>query len=723
MEPGPVIITPAFPVWLIVLLSALGLLASLMQYRLLRRRLKPRPALGLSLLRLAALSLLVSLAWNPSLTARKQHRLLPSLAVLVDTSQSMGLPGRGGKGSRLDEARAFLLEGPTPLLPSLSQRFAIQLYRFGESLRPIQAAELAGLTAGGRKGDLGGAVQNLAGKHSLALLLSDGNPEGGGGLPPGLPLIAVPAGSPEEHQDVRIKAVAFPALAFRGRAVSVEVTVKGYGYPNLRLPVLLQEGSKLLAAASVRLSGSPAEATASLSFTPEEIGQRSLTVSVPLQFGEGLRENNTIRLSLKVVRDKIRVLMVSGRPSLSYRFLRAALKGDPAIDLLSFVILRTPSNILNVPLNEQSLIPFPVETLFTKELKDFDLLILDNFPAHLYIRSEHLRQIREFVREGGGLAMIGGPDLADGGRYAGSPLEEVLPARLPGGPDYRRDHPAGVSLSRGGTIHPITRFSAEGNSHLWREMPPLDGLNLLERKGSGTVLLESSDGDLRPILAVSDYGKGRSLVLATDDSWKWYMGMVSGGKGNWAYLRLIDRMIRWLTRDPGMDPVQILLPERKAAVGQEVEWRIQRQAEGSSAGAVSLTVFNPEGLKIASSLKSSGRAGEYLASFLPEKGGAYRVRVETREGLLEEQVIVPGPMEELDGAPDHESLERAAASTGGKALSDRPGLLKEMEAYAEKGEIQVREERRPLWAHWPVLALILLLLSAEWFLRRRWGLV
>ena len=124
--------------------------------------------------------------------------------------------------------------------------------------------------------------------------------------------------------------------------------------------------------------------------------------------------------------------MVSGNPSMNYRFMRTALKNDPSIDLLSFVILRTPTDILNVPLQEQSLIPFPVETLFTKELNNFDLLIFDNLPSHLYIRSHYLENIREFVRKGGGFAMIGGPNLFDGGRYARTPLGEILPVRVAG---------------------------------------------------------------------------------------------------------------------------------------------------------------------------------------------------------------------------------------------------------------------------------------------------
>src|SRR5574340_595789 len=101
-------------------------------------------------------------------------------------------------------------------------------------------------------------------------------------------------------------------------------------------------------------------------------------------------------------------------------------------------------------------------------------------------------------------------------------------------------------------------------------MPSLDGINLLEPKSSAIVLLESTDGIPWPILTVSSYGKGRVLTLATDYSWKWDMGMVAKGKGNLAYLRLVDRMVRWLTQDPGLDPVQVTLPQISGVTGQEV---------------------------------------------------------------------------------------------------------------------------------------------------------
>jgi uncharacterized membrane protein len=409
--------------------------------------------------------------------------------------------------------------------------------------------------------------------------------------------------------------------------------------------------------------------------------------------------------------------------------MRSAFKNDPTIDLLSFVILRTPANIINVPLQEQSLIPFPVETLFTNELKNFDLVIFDDFFYRPYLNLNHLERVKEFVRGGGSFAVIGGPNFFGQGGYEGTPLEEILPARLSGKEDYRRDLPSGVKLSRLGTIHPITRFSSEGNNHqgLWQEMPPLDGINLLEAKSSGRVLLESTDGIPRPILVVGNYGKGRVSILGTDFSWKWYMGMLAQGKGNWAYLRFMERMVRWLTRDPSLDPVQITLPAKPGEVGQEIGVQVRVKEEGFSSASkriVSFSVFNPEGTKVVSQLRTTAQQGEFLGSFLPEKGGIYKVRVETPEGHLEESVVVAEAAEGLDGVPNPEHLRMIAEATGGKVLSSGKEVLRGAESYGEKiKEHFIEEKRLPLWSAPYLLVLIPALLGMEWYLRRRGGMV
>jgi hypothetical protein len=261
----------------------------------------------------------------------------------------------------------------------------------------------------------------------------------------------------------------------------------------------------------------------------------------------------------------------------------------------------------------------------------------------------------------------------------------------------------------------------------WQEMPPLEGINLTEAKTSIKVLLESSDGIPWPILVVSDYGKGRVLTLATDDSWKWNAGMVAKGKGNVAYLRLVDRMVRWLTKDPDLNPLDITLPESPGSVGQEIEIRIKVREEDlypNLPSMVSFSVVNPDGLKIESKLKRSGQPGEYLGSFHPEKSGIYRLSVETSAGNLEESMVVAGLLDNLDAAPDHEQLKKISLSTGGKFLPGGKDLLKEIETYARRDRHSfIEEKRHPLWAMTYTLSIILALLGTEWYLRRKWGLI
>jgi uncharacterized membrane protein len=404
------------------------------------------------------------------------------------------------------------------------------------------------------------------------------------------------------------------------------------------------------------------------------------------------------------------------------------LKNDPIIDLLSFVILRTPSNILNVPVQEQSLIPFPVDTLFTKELKNFDLLIFDNFLYQPFFRTGYLENIKEFVREGGAFAFIGGANFLGEGGYARTPLDEILPTRWIGKESYRRASPLFVRASRAGMNHPITRFPpSDGDpTGLWREMPPLDGFNPLESKNAGTVILEGAEGGIWPILTVGNFGKGRVLVLATDYSWKWYAGMAAKEKSPDAYLGLIERMVRWLTRAPGLEALQIALPEKKGAVGEEMEFRVKggRDDIRGRSDTVSLIVLNPDGLKIASQLKGTEPEAGQLGTFVPEKAGIYKVKVENKQGAAEEPLLIPNPEEEFDGAPNHGLLKSIASSTGGKILYSHDDLLREIEDLSRGNEGRIEVEKTiPLWANPFFLSLIIALLTGEWYLRRRWGLI
>jgi hypothetical protein len=349
------------------------------------------------------------------------------------------------------------------------------------------------------------------------------------------------------------------------------------------------------------------------------------------------------------------------------------------------------------------------------------------------LNPDYLESIRGFVESGGAFALFGGPNVYHERSDRLTPIGDILPIRFVEQELYRRNSPVGLRLTQAGSEHPLMQvsddLSKDANSlfRFWQQLPSMDGINLVETKSFADVLLESADGIAWPILTVADYRKGRVVAFVSDYAWKWYMGMIANGKGNQFYLRLMHRMVRWLTKDPGLDPVQIILPDMSVIAGQEIDVRIRYQAEDSSRSSdapVSFLVFNPEGVRIPSKLKPGAQAGEYFVSFHPRTGGIYRVRVETPLGNLEKSMVVAGPLESLDAAPDHDQLKKIAASTGGKYLVPGDDLLNEIREYARKAEKKFIEEKHlPIWATPLVMVIVLVLLSAEWYFRRRWGLI
>jgi len=265
------------------------------------------------------------------------------------------------------------------------------------------------------------------------------------------------------------------------------------------------------------------------------------------------------------------------------------------------------------------------------------------------------------------------------------------------------------------------------NLRTWQEMPPLDGVNRVEPKPRATTLLEKEEGAGQPLLLIGRYGQGRTLALVTDDSWKWYAGMIARGEGNWAYLRFMDRLVRWLTKDPSLEPIQLTLLGESRIPGEKQEIKIQLREEGGhrwGKAGIRMAVRSPQGSKVESQLGPSGQAGDYLGSFVPDQEGIYKVRVETPDGSWEKPVVIAAPIENRDAAPAHNRLQRISASTGGKALSRGDEVLSMVETLAAKKEKRLVEENSsPLWANFIVLGFIVALLSAEWYWRRKWGLV
>jgi uncharacterized membrane protein len=430
----------------------------------------------------------------------------------------------------------------------------------------------------------------------------------------------------------------------------------------------------------------------------------------------------------RVIRDKLRVLHVVGRPSWDERFFREVLKRNPNVDLVSFFILRTLSNTTDVSQDELSLIPFPVEKLFSSELDTFDVVIFQNFNYAPYQVGYYLGELAEYVRRGGGFLMMGG-DLSFGaGGYAASPIEDVLPVRLHAGDDLRVQEFLPKPTTHG-LLHPVMDL---GEADSWDHLPPLPSYNHVEGLAPGAIALlqhpfERSGTENAPIVALREVGRGRSAAVLTDASWLWKMGYVGQGGSPRPYHRFWNNLLRWLSRDPALEPLLLQASAVRYQPGEPVKLsvRVQGAALVPQANVVFLDANQNkivERQKV--TLDERGRAE---VQWTPPGPGAFAARLELNDGAqianqIEEAFVVDALGTELaHPAPRPELLNRLAQATKGVASSVEQGQLSQITIHDHKRYRVDAATTRPLISYWWIVCGLCLLFATEWWLRRQWG--
>ena len=738
--------------WWLVALVALGTAALLLQQFLsLKQRLPRNQTALLVVLRALVYGLLIFFLLGPSLIDKRAGKLRRPLTVLIDSSESMAFPagtkpatgGTAGK-SRLELVREKLTAGKESLIERLGRDYDLRLFRFGTDLQPIDAAALAQLQArdqGTRLLELVQSAAKDAGAQSAILLFSDGIANGdrknlAGMAPLAVPVFAVGAAESASFIDARIAEVRAPQFAFRGREFKLDLTVHAAGFKGKTLPLYFNRGKNLIATRSVAIDADPFEQKITLSFTPKEIGTHAFSLVIPVQPGESIAQNNQKEFKVDVQRDKIRVLTLSGSPSWNYRFLRMAMKQDPLIELVSFVFLRTPTDSVDVPDNQLSLIPFPIDDIFLEELKNFDVVVFDDFSHRAYFNPVYLDRVRDFVRDGGALAMLGGARSFDSGGYSDSGIKDVLPVELDGKGGYLSSGATRPALTAAGKAHPITRLLADpqANEDAWSKMPALNGFNQV-RGARGEVLLTAA-GTAAPLLAIGRFGKGRTLALMSDDAWRWNFIAVGNRESPQNHLKLVRQMVRWLAQERSFEQVQLRAvagarPGEKIAIKLRVlkdDFLPTRQA------SVQLRVIGPEGEPSLVAASADAEEGDYSAEYTPTREGAYRVEAEASlagKPLGKDRTsfsVALGYDETDDGLPRTDLLKQLAAASRGEYFSLSEWNEKSLEKIAARIEKQapaeITEQRQTrLWSTpWPFF-LILALLSGEWWMRRKWGLI
>jgi uncharacterized membrane protein len=743
-------------VTLILICAAAGFAIALSAVSLIWEQ-RRRRAAGLLALRAAGVLVCLVVALQPSLELGQVARVPNHVAVLVDGSRSMAVTPPDGSRPRFERAAATIKEA-APIFQAWEQdAHRVELYSFGEVLSPTTVEGLASPPKA-EATRIGEALSELRGRYAgrdlgAVVVVSDGIDTGRVGRGPidgetrktitalGVPVHTVLVGE-RELRDLSVAAVLADDFAFVRTPIKLEAVIRHSGLGNRQVEVTLTRDGRLVDSKSVRLDGSASEAKIAFDYTPDHPGNVVFEIATPVLAGEALSTNNSQVFTLKVIRDRVRVLHVSGRPSWDQRFLRSILRLDPNVDLVSFFILRTDTDEIPWNREDMGLIPFPHREIFEEQLRSFDLVIFHNFNYGPYHVEPFLPGVRDYIESGGALAMIGGELSFASGGYGTSALRDVLPVDLEGIPASGERSMTSDSfkprLTGEGRVHPVTSLSLDikANEARWTALPALEGINRVARLRTGASALlthpghKSEDGKPAPVLAVSDIGKGRTLALLTDTGWHWGFQAAGAGDDGRAFQRFWEGAIRWLVRDPALTLLRVDLDKVEYRRGQTVAARVRaRHADYTPAGgtAVTLELFPAESTRRDKPLRTmnvtANKDGEAHIDVTGLGAGAYRLVGQASiagRSLNDEQTFVIRPEgRELEDVISRKAvLEEIAGVSGGQFSTGTLGRF----AIRPAREVRVGSLKTiEIWSSPLLLLLAVALLGAEWLLRRRAG--
>ncbi len=722
------------PLWIAVL-AAVAALAAVSGWLSSRRLPAGRRAVVLAV-RAAALAAAAMAVLRPAREIDLTRVRRVPLVVLVDTSRSMLL----GPAPPAAGARAWLREW-RDRLGQLGAWYDVRLMGLGDPVEPLEGE--GDVRFDRESSPLGSALEEIARtarEVGGVVLLSDGrDTERPGDPPQGLPFPVYPVVLSEAAvPDLWIERVEVPPVAFIRTPVEIRVLIGRTGLGPGPCTVSLLEEGRPVRTETVDLAGPVTEAV--LSFTPQRTGRRAYRVELEARPEEATLANNRAQFRLSVIRDKTRVLLVAGTPTWDVKFLRRRLRQDPGVDLITFLILRTPRDLSLVPQDELSLIPFPTQELFGKELPSFDVVIFANFDYAPYVPRRYLENLVRFVREdGGGFVMLGGDRSFGLGGYRGSPLEAILPFDLSGMAPGQAFLPGPFrpQLNDTRAAHPLFQWRPDPDEKraLWGSLPPLEGMNwVLWARPEALVLAENPErrneyGPL-PVVAVAEPGRGRVLAVATDTLWHWALPYVGAGGEDAVYRDFWTRALRWLVHDPELELVRLAPPAGPVRAGAEVRFgarvldRMYRPATGA---ALEGALVDEAGERLPLGWTEAA-PGEYRSEPVRFPApGLWRVEVEARQGgafLGRDRLgvpVEPASPEDLRVGVDLEYLERLAQASGGRIF--RPADRGLMRILRERGEARVEVVGRRVEEVWPRPGLLLLtvaLFGMDWTLRRFW---
>ena len=441
----------------------------------------------------------------------------------------------------------------------------------------------------------------------------------------------------------------------------------------------------------------------SLPITLPHAGRNIIQFETPKVAGELTDRNNSALVQINGVRDRLRVLLVSGQPHAGGRIWRNLLKSDSAVDLVHFTILRSPNKQDGVPVDELSLIPFPTRELFMEKIHDFDLIIFDRYKRRGILPALYLDNVVDYVRNGGAVLVAAGPDFASANSLYRSPLSNILPAE----PTARViTKPLRPKLTAVGQKHPVTANLSSDKTEWGRWLRQIE-----VTQKSGHILM--SGADERPLLILDRQGEGRVALLASDHAWLWHRGFEGGGPQR----ELLRRLAHWMMKEPDLEEETLTA----RAYGDGL--KIIRQSLQDNIAPV--TVTSPSGNKSLLNLKQTA-PGRFEADLQTDELGLYRLIGDGQSSVVGLGPTAPREFEHTIATA--ELLKPLITSTGGGVIrmtAALPGLrdVRPGRKAAGRGWIGLTPRKAfetrditqlALLPPWLVLLLIAGLITAGW---------
>src|SRR3954454_23148191 len=433
--------------------------------------------------RVAALALILLALANPSFTREEREPLSSVAAVIVDKSPSQGF---GERAKETEQAREALVN-------SLKQIKGLEV-------RVVEAGQADGETDGTKLfGALSSALSDVpTDRVAGAFMITDGRvhdvPANAAALGFAAPVHALVTGRKDER-DRRIAIAAAPRFGIVGQTQTITYRLDDQGVTGERAQIVVRRDGEVINERTL-LSGQ----TANIDIDIKHAGPNIVEIEASALQNELTLVNNRAVVAIDGVRDKLRVLLVSGEPHAGERTWRNLLKSDASVDLIHFTILRPPEKQDGTPINELSLIAFPTRELFQQKIKDFDLIIFDRYANQSVLPQAYFDNIARYVQEGGAVLVAAGPDYASQTSIWRTPLEQILPAE-PSGKTI--EMPFRAELSDLGKRHAVTGGLVGAGTrppHWSRWFRLVD-----PRAANGSTILEGPDK--KPLLVLSREGE------------------------------------------------------------------------------------------------------------------------------------------------------------------------------------------------------------------------